>query len=119
MLARIRQVMPASVGDVLKVPKGEELIFRLFAEHCAVATASGFEPRAPFIEFDRKLFTTQNSPLTASMLRDIERGSVTEAEHILGDMANRGRALGIATPTLDLARAHLAAYEIGRQKAAS
>ena len=118
-LAGITCLMRASIGDILTVPKGEELIFRLFAEHCAVATASGFEPRAPFIEFDRKLFTTQNSPLKASMLRDIERGSVTEAEHILGDMANRGRALGIATPTLDIARAHVAAYEVGRQRSAS
>ncbi|TYL95876.1 2-dehydropantoate 2-reductase [Bradyrhizobium rifense] len=118
-LAGITCLMRASVGDILIVPKGEELIFRLFAEHCAVATASGFEPRAPFIEFDRKLFTTQNSPLKASMLRDIERGSVTEAEHILGDMANRGRALGIETPMLDIARAHVAAYEVGRQRAAS
>jgi 2-dehydropantoate 2-reductase len=118
-LAGITCLMRASIGDILTVPKGEELIFRLFAEHCAIATASGFEPRAPFIEFDRKLFTTQNSPLKASMLRDIERGSVTEAEHILGDMADRGRALGIATPTLDLARAHVAAYEVGRQRAAS
>ena len=118
-LAGITCLMRASIGDILTVPKGEELIFRLFAEHCAVATASGFAPRAPFIEFDRKLFTTQNSPLKASMLRDIERGSVTEAEHILGDMANRGRALGIATPTLDIARAHVAAYEVGRQRSAS
>jgi len=53
------------------------------------------------------------------MLRDIERGSVTEAEHILGDMANRARTLGIDTPLLDLARAHLAAYEMGRRRAAS
>jgi 2-dehydropantoate 2-reductase len=118
-LAGITCLMRASIGDILTVPKGEELIFRLFAEHCAIATASGFEPRAPFIEFDRKLFTTENSPLKASMLRDVERGSVTEAEHILGDMANRGRALGIETPMLDMARAHLAAYEIGRQRAAS
>jgi 2-dehydropantoate 2-reductase len=34
-------------------------------------------------------------------------------------MANRARALGIETPLLDLARAHVAAYEIGRQRAAS
>jgi 2-dehydropantoate 2-reductase len=118
-LAGITCLMRASVGDILTVPKGEELIFRLFAEHCAVATSSGFEPRAPFIEFDRKLFTTQNSPLKASMLRDIERGSVTEADHILGDMANRGRALGIETPMLDIARAHVAAYEVGRRRAVS
>jgi 2-dehydropantoate 2-reductase len=52
------------------------------------------------------------------MLRDIERGSVTEAEHILGDMANRARTLGIDTPLLGLARAHVAAYEVGRRRAA-
>ncbi|MDH2342344.1 2-dehydropantoate 2-reductase [Bradyrhizobium sp. SSUT77] len=118
-LAGITCLMRASIGDILAVPNGEEFIFRLFAECCAVASASGFEPRAPFIEFDRKLFTTANSPLKASMLRDIERGSVTEAEHILGDMANRARALGIDTPLLNLARAHVAAYEVGRQRAAS
>ena len=118
-LAGITCLMRASIGDILAVPNGEQSIFRLFAECCAVATASGFEPRAPFIEFDRKLFTTLDSPLKASMLRDIERGSITEAEHILGDMANRARALGIDTPLLDLARAHLAAYEVGRKRVAS
>ena len=117
-LAGITCLMRASIGDILAVPNGEQSIFRLFAECCAVATASGFEPRAPFIEFDRKLFTTLDSPLKASMLRDIERGSVTESEHILGDMANRARALGIDTPLLDLARAHVAAYEVGRRRTA-
>jgi len=118
-IAGITCLMRASIGDILAVPNGEQSIFRLFAECCAVATASGYEPRAPFIEFDRKLFTTLDSPLKASMLRDIERGSVTESEHILGDMANRARTLGIETPLLDLARAHVAAYEVGRRRAAS
>jgi len=34
-------------------------------------------------------------------------------------LVSRGRALGVATPTLELARTHVAAYEIGRSKAAS
>ncbi|TFV34686.1 2-dehydropantoate 2-reductase [Bradyrhizobium frederickii] len=118
-IAGITCLMRASIGDILAVPNGEQSIFRLFAECCAVATASGYEPRAPFIEFDRKLFTTLDSPLKASMLRDIERGSMTESEHILGDMADRARKLGIETPLLDLARAHVAAYEVGRRRAAS
>ncbi|SFJ78766.1 2-dehydropantoate 2-reductase [Bradyrhizobium sp. Gha] len=118
-LAGITCLMRASIGDILAVPNGEQSIFRLFAECCTVATASGFEPRAPFIEFDRKLFTTLDSPLKASMLRDIERGSMTESEHILGDMANRARALGIETSLLDLARAHVAAYEVGRRRASA
>jgi 2-dehydropantoate 2-reductase len=44
---------------------------------------------------------------------------MTEAEHILGDMANRARSLGIETPLLDLARAHVAAYEVGRRGASA
>jgi 2-dehydropantoate 2-reductase len=112
-------LMRASIGDILLTPRGEELIFRLFGECCAVAKASGFEPRAAFLEFDRKLFTTPNSPLKASMLRDIERGSITEGEHILGDMADRAQALRVETPLLALARAHVAAYEIGRARSSS
>ena len=113
-LAAITCLMRASIGDILQVPGGEAAIFRLFDECCSVATRSGFEPRPPFIAFDRALFTTRGSPLKASMLRDIERGSVTEGEHILGDMAGRARALDLDTPLLDLARANVAAYEIGR-----
>jgi 2-dehydropantoate 2-reductase len=63
--------------------------------------------RPAFIEFDHKLITTVGWPLKWSMLRDIERGSTTEGEHILGDMVARARKLGVATPILDLARTHM------------
>lgn len=115
-LAGITCLMRASIGDILEVPGGRDAIFQLFEECCAVATASGYAPRPAFIEFDHALFSAKGSPLKASMLRDVERGSVTEAEHILGDMASRARSLQIKTPLLDLARAHLAAYEIGRAR---
>lgn len=114
--AGITCLMRASIGDILAAPGGREAMFELFDECCAIATASGFPPRPAFIEFDRTLITTVGSPLKWSMLRDIERGSVTEGEHILGDMVARGRALGIATPILNLARTHVAAYEISRQR---
>jgi 2-dehydropantoate 2-reductase len=117
-VAGITCLMRASIGTILAAPSGQEAIFRLFHECCAIATAAGFKPRPAFIEFDTTLFTTANSPLKASMLRDIERGSTTEGEHILGDMVNRARSLGIETPTLNLARTHVAAYEIARAQAA-
>jgi 2-dehydropantoate 2-reductase len=50
-------------------------------------------------------------------LRDIERGAPTEGEHVLGDMVARARSLGVETPILDLARTHVAAYEISRTRA--
>jgi 2-dehydropantoate 2-reductase len=118
-VAGITCLMRASIGTILAVSGGQQIIFRLFGECCAIATAAGFTPRPAFIEFDTTLFTNVNSPLKASMLRDIERGSTTEGAHILGDMVNRARALGIETPILDLARTHVAAYEIARAQAAA
>src|SRR5215475_13021431 len=96
--------MRASIGDILAAPGGREAMFALFDECCAVAAGSGFPPRPAFIEFDHKLITTVGSPLKWSMLRDIERGSTTEGEHILGDMVARARKLGVATPILDRPR---------------
>ena len=46
-------------------------------------------------------------------------GSALALEHILGDMVARARALDIATPILDLARTHVAAYEIARARSAA
>ncbi|MGH7052376.1 MAG: 2-dehydropantoate 2-reductase N-terminal domain-containing protein, partial [Stellaceae bacterium] len=40
------------------------------------------------------------SPLTASMLRDIERGAPIEADHILGDLLRRGSTNGGAESLL-------------------
>jgi 2-dehydropantoate 2-reductase len=117
--AGITCLMRASVGDILAAPGGREAMFQIFDECCAVATASGFKPRPAFIEFDTALITTVGSPLKWSMLRDIERGSTTEGEHILGDMVARARTLGVKTPILDLARTHVAAYEIGRARSAA
>jgi 2-dehydropantoate 2-reductase len=117
--AGITCLMRASIGDILAAPGGREAMFEIFGECCAVATASGFKPRPAFIEFDTALITTVGSPLKWSMLRDIERGSTTEGEHILGDMVTRARALGVKTPILNLARTHVAAYEIGRTRAAA
>ncbi|HEY3890583.1 MAG TPA: ketopantoate reductase family protein, partial [Bradyrhizobium sp.] len=92
--AGITCLMRASIGDILAAPGGREAMFQIFGECCAVATASGFTPRPAFIEFDTTLITTVGSPLKWSMLRDIERGSTTEGEHILGDLVARARALG-------------------------
>jgi|HubBroStandDraft_6_1064221.scaffolds.fasta_scaffold573473_1 2-dehydropantoate 2-reductase len=116
--AGITCLMRASLGDILAAPGGREAMFALYEECRGVATASGFPPRPATVEFAHKLITTEGSPLKWSMLRDIERGSTTEGEHILGDMVARARKLGVATPILDLARTHVAAYEIARANAA-
>jgi 2-dehydropantoate 2-reductase len=61
---------------------------------------------------NQTLFTP--SPLTASMLRDVENHSRIEADHILGDLIQRGgsaqqRDAGLSL--LRIAYSHLKAYE--------
>ena len=117
--AGITCLMRASIGDIMAAPGGRDATLRLFDECGAVASAAGFKPRDAFVQNSLALVTAAGSPLKWSMLRDIERGSTTEGEHILGDMVARARALGVKTPILNLARTHVAAYEIGRSRAAA
>ena len=60
---------------------------------------------------DRALFLTQKgSRFAASMLHDLEKASMVEADHVVGDMITRARKAGIATPNLRMAYAHLQVY---------
>jgi 2-dehydropantoate 2-reductase len=112
-------MMRGSLGDILSAPGGHEAILALYAETRAVAAAAGFPSTPAYVEFTTKMYTTAGSPLKASMLRDIERGAAIEGEHTVGDLASRARALGVATPILDLARIHLATYEAARAREAA
>jgi 2-dehydropantoate 2-reductase len=111
-------MMRAGIGDIIAAGGGEAFL-RLFDECRAVASASGFPLRPHVLELCTNMFTTKGSSIKASMLRDIERGSATEGEHVIGDLASRAHALGIQTPILDLSRIHLAAYEGGRTREAT
>lgn len=115
-LAGITCLMRASSGDILKAPGGREATLGLLEEARGVAAGHGFPPRPESLALWRGLLTQEGSTLTASMLRDIERGAQAEGEHVLGDMANRARAIGLPTPILDLARAHVGAYTARRAR---
>jgi len=107
-------VMRASIGTILKTNFGERIILSLLQECSAIAAAEGFIPDAKQISGYRDLLTDTGSSMTASMLRDLESGGPTEAEHIIGDMVSRATKFGISTPTLDIAYTHLQAYELSR-----
>jgi 2-dehydropantoate 2-reductase len=61
------------------------------------------------------MFTARGSPLTASMLRDIEVGKRAEGDHILGDLLRRA-AKPDDRSLLRIAYAHLKAYEARRER---
>src|SRR3984957_15781480 len=115
-LAGITCLMRASIGDIVAAG-GAPLSLQLLEECGAVAVSAGFPPRPEAIERLRALLTAAGSPFTASMLRDIEHGGRTEADHVIGDLVRRGeRVLPPGLSVLRLAYANLKAYEARRAR---
>ncbi|MCJ2104895.1 2-dehydropantoate 2-reductase [Methylobacterium sp. E-041] len=101
-LAGATTLMRGTVGDIVGAEGGRDFIAGLHDECLAIAAANGFAPREKVAAQARTTLTTEDSPLTASMLRDIEGRGRIEADHVVGDLIARGRS---ATP--DTALPHL------------
>jgi 2-dehydropantoate 2-reductase len=110
-LAASTSLMRTSVGNILAAPGGKDFLLGMLAEVTAIATAAGHTPRGPFAERTRTMLTTEGSPMTASMFRDIKAGAPVEADHVVGDLIVRAEAAKIAVPKLRTAYTHLKAYE--------
>src|SRR5215831_968830 len=76
-------LMRAPVGMILASPGGKDFLLGILDECKAVATAEGFPPGAPALERTVAMLTTEGSPLTASMFRDIQAALPVEADHVI------------------------------------
>jgi 2-dehydropantoate 2-reductase len=109
----------ASIGDILRAPDGKRLIEGVFDECRAIAQHNGFPMSDGAQTRARAMLFKDGSPLTASMLRDVENRSKIEADHILGDLIERGAHArqpdaqqgGLPLSLLRVAYTHLKAYE--------
>jgi len=111
-------LMRAAVGDIVAAG-AENLSLTLLDECAGIATAENFVPSAAAMARNRGMLTMPGSTFAASMLRDVERGAPTEADHILGDLIRRGAAGGGGPndfPLLRIAYAHLRAYDARRKR---
>src|ERR1039457_1924500 len=97
-LARCTCLMRGAIGDISVAPGGADLVLRLPDECRAVAAAKGYPPREAFLDGIRHMLTATGSPLTASMLCDIENGAPIEADHGI-DHHWRSPAARAAGPT--------------------
>lgn len=114
-LAGMTCLMRASLGDI-STAGGSEISLDFFAECCTIAERCGYTPGSKFIERIRGMLKSKESSLTASMLRDIERGGPIEVDHIIGDLLLRApESLG-RTALLRIAHVHLKAYEARRHR---
>ncbi|MGW6416584.1 ketopantoate reductase family protein [Streptomyces sp. NPDC055055] len=104
-------LMRGTVGDVYDTPGGPSLGPALLDEAAAVAGAAGH----PVPDSERAatlaVVSASGSPMVPSLYRDLVAGRPTEVEHLFGDLTERARALGVATPLLDLATLHLRVHQ--------
>jgi 2-dehydropantoate 2-reductase len=110
-LAGMTCLMRANVGEIAATQDGAALMRQMLEDCAAVATAQRHAPRANYMDLMKTLLTEANSPLEASMRRDMEQGHPTEADHVVGDMLRRAQAAAIASPLLKSAYCHLQVYE--------
>ena len=110
-LAAATCLMRTSVGNIMASPGGKDFLLGMLDECSAVASAEGHAPAGPFFQRTRGLLTTEGSPMTASMFRDIKAGFPVEADHVIGDLIARADAAKVPVPKLRIAYTHLKAYE--------
>jgi 2-dehydropantoate 2-reductase len=106
-LAGMTTLCRGHVGKISAAPWGIESTTSLYAESCAIAAANGFPTKESAQKRSLDMLTNVKSSFAASMLRDLTQGNMTEHEHILGQLIQRGVNKGVACPLLKLAHTHL------------
>ena len=100
-----------NVGNILAAG-GRSQIDAAIAETEAVAVAAGYPTKTPSHDQAVGLLTAPGSTFVSSLYRDVISGQATEAEHILGDLQSRARALEVETPLVDLTLVQIRAGEL-------
>ena len=112
--ASLTCLMRATVGDIVAAG-GADVALALLDECASIAEHAGVPVRASAMERGRATFTAPGSTLAASMLRDMESGGRTEAEHVIGALL-RLAPDPRECPLLRLAFVHLRSYEARRAR---
>jgi 2-dehydropantoate 2-reductase len=104
-------LMRATIGEIVRTDSGKQFISNMLDECAAIASANGNALKDESLSTVRSALTDPASNISASMLRDMERGGRIEADHIIGDMISRGRARSLPAPLLEIAYIRLQAYQ--------
>ena len=110
-LGAITCLFRGTIGEVDAAPGGRELALKILAESSAISAASGYPPSETSLNVARSTVSKAGSKMTASMYRDMLSGSRVEADHILGDLIERGRKFGLESPLLQAAYVNLSVYQ--------
>ncbi|MFY8153571.1 MAG: ketopantoate reductase family protein, partial [Hyphomicrobiales bacterium] len=107
-----------TIGGVAGLPPLAVVARRAMDEAAAVAQACGVDlpPETRYRVFDG-IVASGAARNKTSMRRDIEAGRSSEVEAIYGSVIARGRAQGVATPTLEAFAALMLGLERARDEA--
>jgi 2-dehydropantoate 2-reductase len=113
-LAACTCLFRANIGEIMAAPDGKAIVERCLDSAIAVATRAGYPPRMQLFGWARERLTQPGGAQSASMLRDLEAGGPTEADHIVGFMLAKAREYDIDDTVFALAYTHLRAYDAKR-----
>lgn len=109
--AGVTTLFQQPVGPILETEGGRSTAKRLFAEIGAIFKAAGI-PKDPGLEEESyRTLTSMSYHMKSSMLRDMEKGRVTEGDHLHGFLLEKAKGLSIDTPVLETVFANLQMYE--------
>jgi 2-dehydropantoate 2-reductase len=91
-------VMRASVGEIVAVPGGAGYSRSILDEAAATAAAAGRPVPSAALTATEQTLTTQGSPTTSSLSRDLMAGDPIEVEPVLGDLVASGDATATPVP---------------------
>jgi 2-dehydropantoate 2-reductase len=110
-LAATTCLFRANVREIMAAPGGRDVMERTLAANLAVAQCEGHPLGEAAEALARSRLTDAHGDWSASLLRDVEAGGRTEADHIIGWMLDRVRRHQLDDTILALAYTALKAYE--------
>ncbi len=110
-------LLRGNIGEIVAVPGGAELSLAALRECASIASANGYPQDDAFLKDQASKLTAEDSKMTSSMYRDLAKGAPVEVDTIVGDLLERGRKRGVATPILQAAYVNLSIYQRGLDRA--
>jgi 2-dehydropantoate 2-reductase len=115
-LAGMTCLMRGTIGDILATENGKTILRRYLDAAIEIAKREGYAPREKSMARYEAVINSVGSPITASMLRDIQYGNQVEADHIVGYMLGKARQHGIDDTLMSVAFTHLQTYQNARAR---
>ncbi|MCC9023841.1 ketopantoate reductase family protein [Bacillus nakamurai] len=109
--AGVTSLFQKPVGPILDTESGRNTAKRLFAEIGAIFRSDGVPADPNLEEESYRTLTSMSYHMKSSMLRDMERGQMTEGDHLHGFLLEKAKRLSVETPVLETVCANLQIYD--------